>query len=103
MTDDGGYDRDNQRGVGIELGQKEHYYHYSWLLMPSDTLSVQSWLKSFYLFIIIMIVIAISSNIFSKLLEPLGFQVGIYLHHIILIIQMENIQKSYTNFSFEIV
>ena len=28
MTDDWGYDRDNQWGVGIEVIQKEHYYNY---------------------------------------------------------------------------
>ena len=28
MTDDRGYDRDNQWGVGIEVIQKEHYYNY---------------------------------------------------------------------------
>ena len=28
MTNDKGYDWDNQWGVGFELSQKEHYYHY---------------------------------------------------------------------------
>ena len=28
MTDDWGYDRDNQWGVRIEVIQKEHYYNY---------------------------------------------------------------------------
>ena len=28
ITDDRGYDRDNQWGVGIEVIQKEHYYNY---------------------------------------------------------------------------
>ena len=29
MTEDKGYDRDNQKKVSFELSQKEHYYHYS--------------------------------------------------------------------------
>ena len=28
MTNDKGYDWDNQWGVGIELGQKAYYYNY---------------------------------------------------------------------------
>ena len=30
MTDDKGYDRDNQKKVWFELGQKPGYYNYSW-------------------------------------------------------------------------
>ena len=28
MTDDKGYDRDNQKNVGLELSQKAYYYNY---------------------------------------------------------------------------
>ena len=38
MTNDKGYDWDNQWGVGFELSQKEHYYHYLLNAHPNHVL-----------------------------------------------------------------
>ena len=36
MTDDKGYDRDNQEKVGLGLGQKAGYYNYSPIFKTND-------------------------------------------------------------------
>ena len=51
MTNDKGYDWDNQWGVGFELSQKEHYYHYFntflvfFSIVHPDLDSLECWMR----------------------------------------------------------